>query len=60
MGQPTGRTMKTDVWYRFSKNHLAVAGSVVVVLLFALAEAGRHGEHGAAGSPAQTGTDIAD
>jgi len=36
MGQPTGRTMKTDFWYRFSKNHLAVAGSVVVVLLFAL------------------------
>ncbi len=28
--------MKTDFWYRFSKNHLAVAGSVVVVLLFAL------------------------
>ncbi len=36
MGRPTGRTMKTDFWYRFSKNHLAVAGSVVVVLLFAL------------------------
>ena len=28
--------MKTDFWYRFSKNHLAVAGSIVVVLLFAL------------------------
>ena len=28
--------MKTDFWYRFSKNHLAVAGSAVVVLLFAL------------------------
>ena len=28
--------MKTDFWHRFSKNHLAVAGSVVVVLLFAL------------------------
>lgn len=28
--------MKTDFWYRFSKNRLAVAGSAVVVLLFAL------------------------
>ena len=28
--------MKTGFWYRFSKNHLAVAGSAVVVLLFAL------------------------
>ncbi|NPV05859.1 MAG: ABC transporter permease [Syntrophaceae bacterium] len=28
--------MKTDFWYRFSKNRLAVAGSVVVVLLFVL------------------------
>lgn len=36
MGRPTGRTMKTDFWYRFSKNRLAVAGSVVVVLLFVL------------------------
>jgi len=36
MGQAADRTMKTDFWYRFSKNHLAVAGSAVVVLLFAL------------------------
>jgi peptide/nickel transport system permease protein len=26
--------MKTDFWYRFSKNRLAVAGSVIVVFLF--------------------------
>jgi len=26
--------MKTDFWYRFSKNRLAVAGSAIVVLLF--------------------------
>jgi len=30
------RPMKTDFWYRFSKNRLAVAGSAVVVLLFVL------------------------
>lgn len=28
--------MKTDFWYRFSKNRLAVAGSALVVLLFVL------------------------
>lgn len=30
------RPMKTDFWYRFSKNRLAVTGSAVVVLLFVL------------------------
>ncbi|MRR37602.1 hypothetical protein EG829_23695, partial [bacterium] len=33
-GGKVDRTMKTDFWYRFSKNRLAVAGSVIVVFLF--------------------------
>ncbi len=33
-GKKANGTMKTDFWYRFSRNRLAVAGSAVVVFLF--------------------------